>query len=100
MIDVIEHFPPERVSADGTTHEHTQRDALEAAMRICDNLVIATPHDAMQWPQTDLPNPAEAHWPAPSIGWLSFVAVGQGMELAECHHLPDSYVASFRQHSA
>jgi hypothetical protein len=55
MIDVLEH-------ADSSDGRAMIRDAMNAARA----LVVATPHDPMRWPQTDLPNPLERHvrrWP-------------------------------------
>jgi hypothetical protein len=96
MIDVIEHYSPERTGPDGQAYHVTQRDALEALMRACDQVIVATPHDAMQWPQSDLDNSLERHYPAPKVGWLDqTVAQGQGMQLQECQWLADSYIACF-----
>jgi hypothetical protein len=77
MIDVIEHCDLE-----------LGLDMIGAALEHARALVVATPHDPMQWPQDDLPNPYERHvrrWP------LDDFCAGLGV-LAEAHYLAESIV--------
>lgn len=88
MIDVIEHWP-----VTPTGNLVSQLTAFRAALRAARCVVIATPHDAMRWPQDDLPNPGERHYQAPTIAELVWMARQEKARLAECHWFPDSYVA-------
>lgn len=93
MIDVIEHYPSHGGMQDLGGQSPGQLDALYAACRVARAVIVATPHNAMQWPQDDLPNPLEKHYPAPTINHLAYMAGKSDARLVECHWLPDSYVA-------
>lgn len=80
-IDVVEHVPP----ADRTNW-------LEALAAVSSLVIVATPHDPERFPQTDMENELERHYPPVSLSTLPG-------ELIWSQHLPDSYIAVLRTES-
>lgn len=82
-VDVLEHVPYDEAPA-----------FIEALLTVARAVVIATPHDPDQWPQTDQPNPLEAHvsrWP---------LAAFRPYPVVEAHHLQESIVVVLESEEA